>query len=127
MGEKKYKDIELRSEEVQEVMSHISPWVVRWGLTALFMILLAILVGCRIFKYPDTLVAEITLATEDPPASVLAHATGKLDKLYVKNGRGLIMLGRMGWKSLQVSDCNWESYNLLLQCLSLHFLNMRVS
>ena len=86
MGEKKYKDIELRSEEVQEVMSHISPWVVRWGLTALFMILLAILVGCRIFKYPDTLVAEITLATEDPPASVLAHATGKLDKLYVKNG-----------------------------------------
>lgn len=31
MGEKKYKDIELRSEEVQEVMSHISPWVVRWG------------------------------------------------------------------------------------------------
>lgn len=86
MGEKKYKNIELRSEEVQEVMNHISPWVVRWGLTALFMILLAILVGCRIFKYPDTLVAEITLVTEDPPASVLAHATGKLDKLYVKNG-----------------------------------------
>ena len=53
MGEKKYKNIELRSEEVQEVMNHISPWVVRWGLTALFMILLAILVGCRIFKYPD--------------------------------------------------------------------------
>ena len=33
--EKKYKDIELRSEEVQEVMNHISPWVVRCGITVL--------------------------------------------------------------------------------------------
>ncbi len=35
-----YKDIELRSEEVQEVMNHISPWVVRCGITVLAVILL---------------------------------------------------------------------------------------
>lgn len=29
---------------------------------------------------------EVTLATEEPPAFVLSHATGKLDTLYVKNG-----------------------------------------
>lgn len=84
--EKKYKDIELRSEEVQEVMNHISPWVVRCGITVLALILLMILVGCWIFRYPDTLAAEVTLATEEPPAFVLSHATGKLDTLYVKNG-----------------------------------------
>lgn len=84
--EKKYKDIELRSEEVQEVMNHISPWVVRSGISVLFVILLMILVGCWIFKYPDTLGAEVTVATEEPPAFVLAHATGKLDTLYVENG-----------------------------------------
>ena len=33
--EKKYKDIELRSEEVQEVMNHISPWVVTVSYTHL--------------------------------------------------------------------------------------------
>jgi hypothetical protein len=38
--EKIYKDIELRSEEVQEVMNHISPWVVRCGITVLAVILL---------------------------------------------------------------------------------------
>ncbi len=84
--EKEGKNIELRSEEVQEVMNHISPWVVRWGITVLFFILLTILIGCWIFKYPDTLAAEITLATEEPPAFVLAHATGKIDTLYVDNG-----------------------------------------
>ena len=72
--EKKYKDIELRSEEVQEVMNHISPWVVRCGITVLALILLMILVGCWIFRYPDTLAAEVTLATEEPPAFVLSHA-----------------------------------------------------
>ena len=50
------------------------------------LILLMILVGCWIFRYPDTLAAEVTLATEEPPAFVLSHATGKLDTLYVKNG-----------------------------------------
>lgn len=84
--DRKHKKIELRSEEVQEVMNHISPWVVRCGITVLFIILLAILLGCLIFKYPDTLTAEVTLATEEPPAFVLAHATGKLDTLYVENG-----------------------------------------
>ena len=84
--EKIYKDIELRSEEVQEVMNHISPWVVRCGITVLAVILLMVLVGCWIFRYPDTLAAEVTLATEEPPAFVLSHATGKLDTLYVKNG-----------------------------------------
>ena len=70
--EKKYKEIELRSEEVQEVMNHISPWVVRWGITVLFIILLALLAGCWIFKYPDVLQAEVTLTTEEPPAFILA-------------------------------------------------------
>ena len=84
--EKIYKDIELRSEEVQEVMNHISPWVVRCGITVLAVILLMVLVGCWIFRYPDTLAAEVPLATEEPPAFVLSHATGKLDTLYVKNG-----------------------------------------
>lgn len=65
--EKIYKDIELRSEEVQEVMNHISPWVVRCGITVLAVIQLMVLVGCWIFRYPDTLAAEVTLATEDLP------------------------------------------------------------
>lgn len=107
--EKEYKDVELRSEEVQEVMNHISPWVVRGGITVLFIILLIILVGCWIFRYPDTLAAEVTLATEEPPAFVLAHATGKLDTLYVENGSSVKAgtdLGVIGNASLS-EDVRW--------------------
>lgn len=121
--EKVYKEVELRSEEVQEVMSHISPWVVRCGITVLFIILFLILVGCWVFKYPDTLAAEVTLATEEPPAFVLAHATGKLDTLYVENGNMVqadAELGVIGnaacskdvrWLAKQMKVWEKEDYN----------------
>jgi len=80
-----HKDIELRSEEVQEVMGEISPAIVRWGITAIFLILVILLTGCFIFKYPDAITAAVTITTEEPPAGIIARATGKIDEIYVKN------------------------------------------
>ena len=33
--EKDYRDIEIRSDEVQEVMNRIPSWILRWGTTCL--------------------------------------------------------------------------------------------
>ncbi|WP_286833646.1 MULTISPECIES: HlyD family secretion protein [unclassified Proteiniphilum] len=85
--EKKYKDIELRSEEVQEVMSQIPPWILRRGITALFVIVMALLIGSWFFKYPDVIRAEITVTSLEPPASIIARSTGKIDEIYVKNNQ----------------------------------------
>jgi len=82
-----HKDIELRSEEVQEVMGEISPAIVRWGITAIFLILVILLTGSFIFKYPDAITATVTITTEEPPASIIARATGKIDEIYVKNNQ----------------------------------------
>ena len=49
---KNNKDIELRSEEVQEVMGQVPAWIVRWGITLLFLVVVALLVGSCFFKYP---------------------------------------------------------------------------
>ena len=43
------KEIELRSEEVQEVMGQIPAWIVRWGITILFIVVLVLLVGSYFF------------------------------------------------------------------------------
>jgi multidrug resistance efflux pump len=78
---------ELRSEEVQEIMSRIPPWILRRGITVLFLIVLVLLVGSWFFKYPDVIQAEITVTSLEPPASVIARSTGKIDEIYVKNNR----------------------------------------
>ncbi len=81
------KDIELRSEDVQDVMGNVPPAILRWGITVISMVFLLLLVGSFVFKYPDTISGKVTLTTEVPPANILARASGKLDELYVANNQ----------------------------------------
>lgn len=78
-------DIELRSEEVHEVMNKIPPWILRRGITTLFVIVLFLLIGSWFFKYPEVISANITVTSLEPPASIIARSTGKIDKIYVQN------------------------------------------
>lgn len=85
--DKKYKEMELRSEEVQEVMGEVPPWILRQGITSLFFIVMALLIGSYFFKYPDTITAEITITSLEPPASIIARSTGKIDEIFVQNNQ----------------------------------------
>jgi HlyD family secretion protein len=87
MEEKKHKEIELRSEEVQEVMGKIPPWILRWGITVLFLVILALVIGSCFFRYPDVITAEMTLTGQYPVAQVVSRASGKISKLYVTDGQ----------------------------------------
>lgn len=87
--ERKYKEIEFRSEEVQEVMSQIPSWILRRGITTLFVIVMALLIGSWFFKYPDVIRAEITVTSLEPPASIVARSSGKMDEIFVKNNEAV--------------------------------------
>lgn len=87
MEEKKHKEIELRSEEVQEIMGKIPPWILRNGITLLFIIVMTILVGSCFFKYPDVIVADMTLTGRYPVAQIVSRASGKISELYVEDGQ----------------------------------------
>lgn len=82
-----HKEIELRSEEVQEVMNRVPAWILRSGITVLFVIVVALVAGSYWFKYPDVIAAEVTVSTQDPPAYVVSRAAGRLENLYVQNGQ----------------------------------------
>ena len=77
------EDIELRSEEFQEVLGTVPPWILRWGITVLAIVVVILLIGSAIIKYPDVIPAQIVLTGSTPPAIVVAHASGKLKELYV--------------------------------------------
>lgn len=81
------KDIELRSEEVQEVMGQIPAWIVRWGITVLFLVVIALLIGSCFFKYPDVITAQMTLTGQHPAASVVARSAGKIQDLFVRDNQ----------------------------------------
>lgn len=90
MGEDNiHKEIELRSEEVQEVMNHIPPSILRYGISVLLGILLILLIGSTFFNYPDSVEAEMTLTTQAPPAYIIAKTAGRIEQLYVTNKQAI--------------------------------------
>ena len=86
-NEKDNKDnIELRSEEVQEILTKPPAWIVRWGISLIFLFTLIILVLAFMIKYPDFVTAKVIVSTEQPTERIVARFSGALDDLYISNG-----------------------------------------
>lgn len=83
--EKKEDTIELRSEEFQEILGSVPPWILRRGITLIGIIIVIILAGSAIFKYPDTITTTMTLTRTTPPAALVAKTNGKLQHLFVSD------------------------------------------
>lgn len=82
---KEQKDIQLRSEEVQEILSIIPSWMVRWGNTLIFILILGLFLITWFVKYPDTIAAEIIITTEIPPEKIYAKSMGQIDAILVSD------------------------------------------
>ena len=83
--ENRKPEIELRSEEFNEVLSAVPAWIVRWGITMIACVVLMLLVGSAVFKYPDVISSTVTLTGTTPVSAVVARTSGKLQELYVGN------------------------------------------
>lgn len=82
----KEKKIELRSEDVNDILSRPPGWILRWGSAVVFIIVALLLVGSAIFKYPDRLVAPVLVTSENLPAQLVAKTTGRLQNIFKKDG-----------------------------------------
>ena len=75
--------IEIRSEEVQEIMGTPPKWIIQWGIVIIFFVVMTLLAGSYFYKYPDLINAQITIVSENPPVSIVARAEGKLNNIFV--------------------------------------------
>ena len=87
MEEKNNKDIELRSEEAQEIMNKVPPAIFRYGMGTMLGVVLLLIAGSAFFRYPETVKAEFTLTSDNPPAYIQARTSGRIEHLYVANGQ----------------------------------------
>nr|WP_319510375.1 HlyD family efflux transporter periplasmic adaptor subunit [uncultured Draconibacterium sp.] len=77
--------IEIRSGEVQEILGGVPSRIVRYGILVFVAIFSLIIIFSFIFYYPDILRSNIVVTTENPPATLVARATGKIEKLFVED------------------------------------------
>lgn len=76
-------NINLRSDEVQEILGRPPHRIVRWGITVILLVVVLLLLGCWFIKYPDVLQASISVSSENLPADVVARTSGRIDTLLV--------------------------------------------
>ncbi len=88
--------IEIRSEEVQEIMGFIPHWIIRWGITVIFIVITIFLIGSYFFKYPDVIMSSIVVTTETPPAAIVARTSGKIKHLFVQDNQEIKADGIIG-------------------------------
>lgn len=82
-----YSDnLHLRSEEVQEIISTPPAWLIRWGITLVFILTCLIILLSFLVKYPDFVQAKVLVTTREPTERVLARTSGLIVKLFVENG-----------------------------------------
>jgi len=76
--------LEERSDQVKEILGKAPNWVIRSGITVVFVIVVLLILGSAIISYNDIIPAEITITSKNPPIYLKANATGRLTHVFVK-------------------------------------------
>lgn len=76
---------ELRSEEVQDILSKVPHWMIRWGTLLIFAIILIMFVISWFLKYPDIVRTEVVITTNIPPEKMMAKASGRIQSLLIND------------------------------------------
>ena len=79
-------NLELRSENVQDILTTPPHWMIRWGNTLIFIILLMVLMMSYFIKYPEFIPAPILVTSQNPPEKLEARTNSKIEKIFIKNG-----------------------------------------
>lgn len=87
------EELNLRSEEVQEILSNPPAWIIRWGITLIFVFTCLILILSFIIKYPDFVSAKVLVTTKSPTEKIVARYSGRLEHLTINN-RDTVRTGR---------------------------------
>ena len=81
----KLENIELRSEEVQEILTKMPHWMIRWGNVLFLSLIVMLLLLSWFVKYPDIILSEALITTQIPPQKVYAKVTEKIEAILVED------------------------------------------
>ncbi|MGM9476849.1 HlyD family secretion protein [Pedobacter sp. GSP4] len=79
--------IYLNSEEVNEIITAVPAWILRWGIALIFAVLSGIILLSALIDYPDVIRTGLKVNSLNAPKTVLAKQGGKLIRLLVEDGQ----------------------------------------
>ncbi|MDQ6470247.1 HlyD family efflux transporter periplasmic adaptor subunit [Flavobacterium sp. LHD-80] len=80
-----HNTLELRSEEVQDILTKVPHWMIRWGTVLIFIIIIMLFFVSWFVKYPDVVNTEIVITTNIPPEKIVSKSSGRIEAILVKD------------------------------------------
>jgi multidrug efflux pump subunit AcrA (membrane-fusion protein) len=82
--ERQEKMMEVRSEDISEILGTPPGWLVRWGTTVVLLAFSLLIIASWVIRYPDVITARVEFTTAVPPVEVVARVEGHIEKFLVK-------------------------------------------
>ena len=79
------QSVALRSEEVQDILTAVPSWMIRWGNTLVLILIIGLLSITWFVKYPDVITSQAMITTQLPPQKEFARVSGIIDTLFVSD------------------------------------------
>lgn len=83
-------DIQLRQTYYDRIYNYRPPWILRFGLTVIFLYLIIVLFVTHFIKFPDVVPATAAITTLNPPAHLVARVNSKIDTIFVVEGQKVV-------------------------------------
>ncbi|MEL6638356.1 MAG: HlyD family efflux transporter periplasmic adaptor subunit [Bacteroidota bacterium] len=79
------QDIHLNeSRDIQQILGDPPGWILRWGISLVFVAVAVLMLLSYLIKYPDVVTAPVSLTTQNPPIRVFTRTSGKISQLLVE-------------------------------------------
>ncbi|MCD8528636.1 MAG: hypothetical protein LRY27_01340 [Chitinophagales bacterium] len=79
------QNIELQSEEVQEILGTPPNVLIRWGISVIALAVLVLLLFSYLIEYPSIIKGTAVISTKKPPVILIAPVSGKIEQVFVQN------------------------------------------
>ena len=86
-------DVEIQSrhsDDMQDIITTVPSWLLRWGTTLFFAVLVLILGLSAVIRYPDIVKTQLKVESLNSPKSVVAKIPGKLTRILATEGATVI-------------------------------------
>jgi len=84
-------DIQLtEQDQVQTILGKPPGWILKWGISFIFMTVLMLIWMSYLVKFPDIIQARVILTTEIPPVHLFVQSGGKIENLLVEDKQVIV-------------------------------------
>jgi len=81
------EELGRHTEDIQEIITKVPSWIVRWGIAFFFGVLLIAVAISILVRYPDMVKAPVRLQSSGNVASITANAPGSIIRVFIKKGQ----------------------------------------